>query len=574
MRTINTLKVSLLVLLLAAFGNLKAQENEALLFSGDNQDNVDLNNPLVLNNLTPSSSFTMTIWFNISSLPDDGIFLSKTSDDGSGNVDHEFAFGYADSSDKVFAIVGNTVIQSSSTNFADAKWHHAAVTSDGSNFTLYVDGIQEATGSNGTQQASGAQWVLGGRDTSATGSGIIDPLAGKVDELRIFNVERTQSEIRNNIGHEISTSTSGLVAYYKMNKDAAGFLIDYAGSNDGTVNGAVQLGTSTAPVADACIYSLGDGDITNNTDVWMDVELTTESTDYTYTAMQVDSVPQYINGMTYVADHYWDIWANDPDFDGTFTATLTFHYDNLTGIGDENTLQLFTRDDATHNTWTEVTDTVKYVGADTTDGNGYIQTTIDESNTVDENDFKNNYIIASADADNPLPVEFGEITAEWQDGNVNLKWITFTETNNSHFIVERSTDAKEFEDAGTVQGNGTTAEISEYSFTDNSAETGKQLYYRLKQVDFNGNNDYSEVITLLPPQESNLSVYPSMVRNNITFEIEGEHTLSIYNLQGKLMLQKQLDGYSELNISAFPQGTYLYKVQTGSELLSGKFIKQ
>ncbi len=572
MRTINTLKLSLLGLLLITFVNLDAQPNKALSFSSKSHDNVDLGSPANLNNLTPSGSFTIMVWFKMAS-GKDGLFLSKSSDDGNGNIDNEFTFGY-DESNKVFAVVGNDTIQSSTTGLDDDQWHHAAVTSDGTDFTLYVDGMPELTGTNGTQNAVNVEWVIGARDTADGGNEVEDPLDGELDEMRIFNTELTESEITDIMGHEIDVNHTGLVSYYRMNTKDDGSVKDFAGNNDGQRNGANVLETSTAPVGDASLYAISDDDITHTSDVWMDIGLSEESSSYSYVAMQIDSTPDYQTGMTYVADHYWNIWASDPDFGGTFTATLTFHYDNLTGIQDETKLQLFTRDDATHIDWTEITDTTLNTEGDNTDGKGSISITLDENSVSGGDDFRNNYILASEDPDNPLPVEFGAITAVWQDEEVKLDWLTYTETNNSHFVVERSINAEDFEEAGTVEGSGTRADISEYTFTDRNAVADQNLYYRLKQVDFNGASSYSEVIDLRASNLDNGRIYPSLATNTVTFEIDGEYTLSIYNIQGKLMMKKELSGYTDLDVSDLPEGAYLYKIHTSEEFRSGKFVKQ
>ena len=77
--------------------------------------------------------------------------------------------------------------------------------------------------------------------------------------------------------------------------------------------------------------------------------------------------------------------------------------------------------------------------------------------------------------------------------NVILNWNTATETNNHGFEVQRSTNRSEFVVTAFVEGKGTTTEINNYSYTDIDLEVGTYSY-RLKQVDYDGSFDYSEVI--------------------------------------------------------------------------------
>ena len=99
-----------------------------------------------------------------------------------------------------------------------------------------------------------------------------------------------------------------------------------------------------------------------------------------------------------------------------------------------------------------------------------------------------------------VPVELASFKASLVDNKVRLDWKTATETNNKGFEIQR----KESESINKnsiwknirfVQGFGTTTEYHTYSFTDNENLTGK-LEYRLKQIDFNGSYEYSDVVEI------------------------------------------------------------------------------
>jgi hypothetical protein len=92
-----------------------------------------------------------------------------------------------------------------------------------------------------------------------------------------------------------------------------------------------------------------------------------------------------------------------------------------------------------------------------------------------------------------LPVEMVSFSANTNGNSVNLEWITASETNNRGFSVEKSFDGSNFTEVGFVAGKGSSSLMNKYSFTENNAGA-PVVYYRLKQVDFDGTASYSETI--------------------------------------------------------------------------------
>ena len=92
-----------------------------------------------------------------------------------------------------------------------------------------------------------------------------------------------------------------------------------------------------------------------------------------------------------------------------------------------------------------------------------------------------------------LPVELTSFTAEAFDQKVILKWTTATELNNNGFEIQRKVAESDFATVGFVRGEGTTTNQREYSYIDKDLVDGK-YFYRLKQVDYNGTYEYSNII--------------------------------------------------------------------------------
>ncbi|MGB3466942.1 MAG: T9SS type A sorting domain-containing protein, partial [Cyclobacteriaceae bacterium] len=93
----------------------------------------------------------------------------------------------------------------------------------------------------------------------------------------------------------------------------------------------------------------------------------------------------------------------------------------------------------------------------------------------------------------PLPVEMLYFNARSEEDDVILDWATASEINNDRFEVERSFDGVNFEKIGEVTGNGTITTTMLYSFVDELPGQGLN-YYRLKQVDYDGAFEYSEIV--------------------------------------------------------------------------------
>ncbi|MEO9952999.1 LamG-like jellyroll fold domain-containing protein [Nonlabens sp.] len=136
------------------------------------------------------------------------------------------------------------------------QWTHVAFVLNNSTGFLYVDGLQVGTGnlSSVDTPTTGIDLRIGRR----VPGGANLTFAGELDEVRIWNVARTQTEISNSMSNEICQSTSGIEAYYKFNQGSAGAtnttvtsLTDSSGLSSGTLFNFTLSGTSSNWVSSA-----------------------------------------------------------------------------------------------------------------------------------------------------------------------------------------------------------------------------------------------------------------------------------------------------------------------------------
>ena len=106
-----------------------------------------------------------------------------------------------------------------------------------------------------------------------------------------------------------------------------------------------------------------------------------------------------------------------------------------------------------------------------------------------------------------LPVDYLSFTARPVGKQIVLDWATATEENNEGFAVERSTDAVNFRRIGFVSGRGRSSGGT-YAFVDDQTQAGVNYYYRLRQLDFDGSFEFSEVVNA-QRTEATLALYPN-----------------------------------------------------------------
>ena len=93
----------------------------------------------------------------------------------------------------------------------------------------------------------------------------------------------------------------------------------------------------------------------------------------------------------------------------------------------------------------------------------------------------------------PLSVELAQFTTECNNNIIEINWTTTSEINNDYFILEKSTNGNAFEEINRVQGAGNSNSIQNYKCFDNDLNS-EYIYYRLRQVDFDGNFILSNTI--------------------------------------------------------------------------------
>ncbi|MBU0472812.1 MAG: T9SS type A sorting domain-containing protein [Bacteroidetes bacterium] len=189
----------------------------------------------------------------------------------------------------------------------------------------------------------------------------------------------------------------------------------------------------------------------------------------------------------------------------------------------------------------------------------------------------------------PLPVQLTSFTANTTKTGVVLNWATATEVNNYGFEIESQilnqvqNDKSLWEKVGFVEGHGNSNSPKEYSFVD-PVVAERSRSYRLKQIDFNGGYEYSDIVTvsesLAKTELFQNSPNPFNPSTKISFSLAeaGKVNVSVYNVIGQKvaeLVNKNMESgihNVDFNASKLSSGFYIYKLETPNFVKTMKMI--
>ena len=181
------------------------------------------------------------------------------------------------------------------------------------------------------------------------------------------------------------------------------------------------------------------------------------------------------------------------------------------------------------------------------------------------------FTLASSTAANPLPITLIDFNARLHNKIVYLEWETSSEINNDYFTLEKSVDGLNWTEFASIKGAGNSTSFKKYESKDYHPYTGVS-YYRLKQTDFNGEFDYSKIVSIRNIDHQ-ISIYPNPIKDwiyieNLNFEAE----IKVYDINGKLIYTGNT---AKIDVSEWARGVYQLKLLNTSskEMKMYKLVK-
>lgn len=169
-----------------------------------------------------------------------------------------------------------------------------------------------------------------------------------------------------------------------------------------------------------------------------------------------------------------------------------------------------------------------------------------------------------------LPVELLEFAGNAVGDHARLNWRTASERNNRAFRLERSTNNIDYETIATLDGSGNSSQERNYTYTDlGVSKLASTIYYRLIQVDFNGQETVFPITTVSfeAAVPALLSAYPNPAKDFVEVHLKattGNTLLSINDVTGRLIEQHALAGNDtrRINLFGMENGVYFIRVRT------------
>jgi hypothetical protein len=179
---------------------------------------------------------------------------------------------------------------------------------------------------------------------------------------------------------------------------------------------------------------------------------------------------------------------------------------------------------------------------------------------------------------NPLPIELTTFSGNATTNGNQLNWITATEINNDYFDLQRSADGANFNSITKVKGQGNSSFTNNYTYLDEKPLNGIN-YYRLQQVDYNGDYTYSGIVAIDFKSSENtfVNIYPNPTVDNINIKFSDDIIrLQIFNMLGEKIYESgSLNASEIIGINDLAKGVYILKATSSdNEILTSRFIKK
>lgn len=176
----------------------------------------------------------------------------------------------------------------------------------------------------------------------------------------------------------------------------------------------------------------------------------------------------------------------------------------------------------------------------------------------------------------PLPIQLSAFNAQPAARSVILTWATQTEIENDYFEIEKASDVNAFESIGTVQGSGNSDDLKRYEFVDDAPYTGL-IYYRLRQVDYNGNVAYSAIKAVLYEGPTQIDIFPNPASDYVHIRSNApdrRHEITLMHVTGEPVtsITGQHGGDFTIATKGMAAGVYLLRIDVDGEVYFEKMV--
>ncbi len=181
-----------------------------------------------------------------------------------------------------------------------------------------------------------------------------------------------------------------------------------------------------------------------------------------------------------------------------------------------------------------------------------------------------------------LPIELLSFSAKALGKKSLLEWVTASEINSDYFMIQRSLDGSAFDDIGTIKAAGNSTTLKNYSFLDKSIK-GSSVYYRLCEVDYDGQKSFSEVVRVnfeflgFEIATSSVDYENQLIKLHVNNDAAQNIQYHITDMLGKVIstgIAAVNKGISAIDIDSrhLSQGLYFLTLDNGEKSISTKIF--
>lgn len=450
------------------------------------------------------------------------------------------------------------------------EWAHLAIVynSTASVCKIYVNGREVISAAiTGNISNTPNDFIIGMR-----GNGTFH-LNGMVDEFRIWNVARTQAQIRETMHLTLPTGTANLIHYYQFNElTPQATTLDGVGGLNATINGGATWSSSGANASKGNSFTVSNPNTATNydftgTNLSLNFGNSAGTGDVVASRLEGEPTGTQVTSSFLFDDYYWivnNFCTNNLGLDVTAQFTLGA---NVVNVADESTPMNIVANKRTTNSggaWPTIVTANSAVS-----NTGLVK--FSGINSFSE------FVIAGAGS-SVLPVTLIRFSGKRLNiKEVLLEWATASERNNKGFDVEMSDDGKIFRKVTFVAGQGNSSKLTNYRL---AVANEKGAYYRLKQVDFDGNFEYSATVFVAGTEtDILLHIYPNPSAGLFKIEFLDKSTEAIdylvLNASGQEITSGKWDGARVfLDLRKQATGLYLLKIVTDKQLITKQIVIQ
>jgi len=190
-----------------------------------------------------------------------------------------------------------------------------------------------------------------------------------------------------------------------------------------------------------------------------------------------------------------------------------------------------------------------------------------------------------------LPIELIDINATGVIDHIDVTWTVGSESNLSHYELERSEDGVDFNYITSIDGVGTTSQTQYYDYSDYNIRYFQDFYYRVKTVDMDGNYEYTPIVVANLKNanggfnEGVVSIYPNPSSEDFNISIysdeERDLSMRVYNSVGQVIQERTSsikEGNTVMNIASSEWASGVYHIAlldlVSGQTINKKFIKK